>query len=460
MKNFYLLLCFNFILLSNVLGQEKSFGFTWEKSNNPNYGKGYYVITGLIPYFPAEKAGLKKLDIITHINGTDVRVVAPRYSEPTIFTIQRFGETQSLEIAINPIVAPPANSMSEQKIISDIFPGNSKSVLMWKASTINPKIIAYSDPEIDYFKYKSFDFEYTNVDNPLLEKNIAVILQEYLEQIGLRRDKENPDMLIMLSFYAGKKEQYVPPTQKISTRYKTDYNIWTKELEERAYISSETRGNYTKTEYYQSVKIAFLDANELKKENKVPPVIWQAEYDEDGFSEVFIEKFARYVFREVIECYYPYPINANRYYYLIGTVFNGYTWYTVFDSYLNTGIWYDENKCNLVNYVTPDSPAAKAGIKQGDIILEVDGRKIPRNNVEKKFKYESTSSWAMYAANKYFFRYIYDLFNSEWLGINHHAKKEMQFKIERDKKKLSITVWGEGRLYSDAIYSNTIILTN
>ena len=114
-----LFLSLNVILLSNTLGQEKIFGFTWEKSNNSNFGRGYYLITNLLPYFPADEAGLKKLDIVTHINGIDVKTSIPPFTDPTVFTIQRLGVSQPFQFTIHPITDINYMSVKENVIVKD-----------------------------------------------------------------------------------------------------------------------------------------------------------------------------------------------------------------------------------------------------------------------------------------------------------------------------------------------------
>ena len=52
-------------------------GFSYEFSNNKNWGKDKPVIMKVYPNSPAEKAGLKQNDIIERINGARIEEISP-----------------------------------------------------------------------------------------------------------------------------------------------------------------------------------------------------------------------------------------------------------------------------------------------------------------------------------------------------------------------------------------------
>ena len=78
-----------------------------------------------------------------------------------------------------------------------------------KTLNIEP-IEVYSDPETDLYGYATYDFEYTD-RNTLQQKEAAAALVPLLQKKNLRRDRENPDILIFLEFYSDRRDQYVPP---------------------------------------------------------------------------------------------------------------------------------------------------------------------------------------------------------------------------------------------------------
>lgn len=102
---------------------------------------------------------------------------------------------------------------------------------------------------------------------------------------NLKRDKENPDILIFINYFSDKRENYTPPTQEIVTRYKYGYEIgsgWGT----RQYVESQTRGGYTDIFYLIKFTITMLDAEKVRNGSKVTPVIWNADFELPDFNTI------------------------------------------------------------------------------------------------------------------------------------------------------------------------------
>lgn len=113
----------------------------------------------------------------------------------------------------------------------------------------------YKDPDRDLSSFKTYTFEYTNVDNPLLEKELFKMLGNVLEKKGFKKDANNPELLITMDFKTGKKEIFTP--QK---------TIMIK--------------------YYHNIRLKFLDYSKLKniEKPKIPPLIYLGEIGCEGDS--------------------------------------------------------------------------------------------------------------------------------------------------------------------------------
>ncbi len=147
--------------------------------------------------------------------------------------------------------------------------------------------------------YKTFDFELINTDNPAMEKQLTDILQNKLEQKGLKRDRKNPGLLVFISFYSGDDKQYVPPTSKVKTRYGNEYNIWTGG-NNRSQISSKLSDGYPKTTYRYSYKVRMLDAQKTKANSPAPPIVWQSEQEGTSGKKIDLLQMAPSIYDQMI----------------------------------------------------------------------------------------------------------------------------------------------------------------
>ena len=218
-----------------------------------------------------------------------------------------------------------------------------------------------SDNTKDFSKYKTYDFEYTSVENPLLEKKIFAEFGKQLDELGLSRNQENPDLLIIMNYYSGKKEQYTPPQQITSTRIAKSYN-WYWGYIPVSITESKTIDGQTKVTYLLSLNIKMLEADEIKT-SKLPPVVWQASISKTSDEELIINNECAGYF-EI--CLYQFPIVWDE---VPGTMHYPY--------YKYTGIIYNKKDIRTVFDVVPGSPADKSGLKKGDKILVVGEDKLP-----------------------------------------------------------------------------------
>ncbi|MDR1348551.1 MAG: DUF4136 domain-containing protein [Prevotellaceae bacterium] len=411
----------------------QTYGFEW-KNNIPSYGKGHWVVTQIMPYFPAWHSGLRQHDVILRINDSETSTMNALPDVIRTMEVRRLGQREPVKIIMLPPVAYPGNSLSERELVTRL------SILSYKDNDFldeSAKTIVYTDPEADFMDFRTFDFEYTNEENPAFEKEIAGSVQRNLEMLGLRRDKENPDMLIFINFFEGIKENYVPPKTDLTTRYSTIYNVWTRRYESRQYIESNTSGGYTNTEYLYLVQFSFLDAKAAQTQSKVAPVIWRADFGKEYGKEQNNLDFANKASRELIDYGYPYK-KSGRYYgtgYYYSYSRSGWIANAKWDTYWFTGLLFNSNNLQEITFVAEGSPADRAGIKAGDIVTKTDN-----TAVSKKMKY-----WYYYKSLDFHIDYKATF---RYLNVGFYSDNNtVTFEIKRGKQKLNIIVLAERARY-------------
>jgi hypothetical protein len=155
-----------------------------------------------------------------------------------------------------------------------------------------PSLNIYKDPDKDVSSFKTYSFDYTNKDNPLLEKELFKMLDGILAQKGLKRNDDNPDILITMSVFVGKKEAYIPPQSITTTRIE---NVWSMGMIGNTITGyntpvpiteTQTTPGYTEVSYYNNIRLNFLDYSKIKSGEKLksPPIIYMAEGSQEGKS--------------------------------------------------------------------------------------------------------------------------------------------------------------------------------
>jgi hypothetical protein len=416
----------------------QTYGFEWSK-NIASYGKGHWVVTQIIPYFPAWHSGLRQHDVILRINDSETSAMNALLGVIRTMEVRRPGQREPVKITMLPPVAYQGNSLSERELVTRL------SINRYNAQydflDESAKTIVYTDPEADFMNFCTFDFEYTNEENPAFEKEIAGSVQRNLEMLGLRRDKENPDMLIFINFYEGIKENYVPPQTDLTTRYSTIYNVWTRRYESRQYIESNTSGGYTDTKYLYLVQLSFLDAKAAQTQSKVAPVIWRADFGKEYRKEQNNLDFANNACWELIDYGYPYKKTGRFYctYYYHGWGITNLITSTNRYTYWFTGLSFNRNNLQEITFVAEGSPADRAGIKAGDIVT-----KIYSTAVSKKLK-----GWYYYDKDYHIdYKAAFNYLNVDYLRDYRKGDNDkVNFEIKRGKQKMKITVLAERARY-------------
>lgn len=311
------------------------------------------VVCGTDPGLPAEKAGLQPFDIILTINGvpTDPSQSLEKQlrNHPRCeLRVKRLGN-QTLDITAEGLRIEAPSAVSETDWAWFDVPGIFYRYAAFKVLDIDP-IEVFADPEADLYSYATYDFEYTD-RNTLQQKEAAAILEPLLAQKNLQRDRENPDLLVFIEYFSDRREQYVPPTQQIVTRYKYSW-AYDDGWQTRRYIESETEGDYTRINYLSRLSITLLDAAKAREGSKVLPLIWSAGYEILYPRKAALTEFVRDIGTAMLACYPVKTVKRVRSH-----------------TYWSAGLLLDRNVPERVAAVIPGSPAEKAGIEAGDRLL-------------------------------------------------------------------------------------------
>jgi len=407
----------------NLFSQTGKIGILGEASSNGEYVKVKMVNPGT----PAQFAGLKVSDRIYRMDGSAVgpgknwvdMIEGPPGTE-VVLTISRFGKPKMFDVKV-PRISVTRSSIPEGELMAKIITNDFTSFNV--GGIHNAALSVLHDKTRDLFKYHTYDYEYTSATDPLLEKELMNQVGGKLDRMGMHRDMVNPDLLIVMTFYSGKKEQYVPPQQIVSTKIKQSYNFYW------GYIpvpvtETQTTPGYTQVTYLASIGLKFLDNHEISI-NNVPPVVWSGTFTETAIKNVYLNEivdiYLSFLLHQFPETYFP---NSERYY---------------LDDYASTGIWYDLNDLAVIAEVNPGSPAFRAGLLRGDKIISINGYALPVS-----YDAVGPQKWSnlICSGNKTGLRYLY-----MYADIKFKSYKEgtntLRFKIKRNGKIMTVDIQPE-----------------
>ncbi|MBU2622027.1 MAG: hypothetical protein KKD92_06910 [Proteobacteria bacterium] len=263
------------------------------------------------------------------------------------------------------------------------------------AEEINIRV--YRDVDESLAAYETFDFDYTSKTNPLLEKELFRQLEKVLQAHGLTRVKKNPQIVISMDFFVGKKEQYTPPQTVTNTEMKYVWNTAMWGWNVGGYTSavpvtsSTTQPGYTTTSYYSNIRLNFLNHAKLAGGEKLetPPLIWLGEADNEG-AEPDIRRIAPVMFGELMGEFPDQSAKAPRR-------------YVRCFRYGGLGIGFAPLDWRTISYVAPSSVAAEHGIKPGDVLVSINGESAGN---WPSYQYWVTSSPWHYRSKDPYFQHV------------------------------------------------------
>ncbi len=394
--------------------------------------KQFVKISKVFQGSPADFAGLKAGDYIYAIDGINVKYIMNPISHitgaPGTFVklnVGRYGNRNSVDVNVARIAidfSDNSNYVTEGELMSRIHTEDFTS----HDNMVHSSMAVLDDEDIDIFKYKTYDFDLTSVNDPLLEKEIFKELGSLLDAKGMIRSQNNPDILIVMNFYSGQKEQYVPPQQIISTHVKTLYN-WYWGFVPMPITESNTKEGYTDITYLTSISLKFLDAHEIGK-SKLPPVIWSGSISQASKTKTAIIDQCGDLFSVLLWQFPTVWFPNSEFYYLL--------------HYTYTGIIYNLNDMRTIAEVIPGSPAANAGIQKGDKILKIFSLKIPA-----KYSDAGNNKWSYMAARGTYsgLRYLFMFSKLKFEPYMQKNISTVRFIIKHNGKRTKVEVKPEDK---------------
>lgn len=373
MKKILLAFCALIFSVSSIQlqaqGYDKNciYGISFEFSKNPSWGFGELVVTDVEPNSAAETSGIKVGDIIMEINGKatylrDSQTIAEwlfnEFDPKVKFTIRNI-ETYFKEYTIERKCIN-SNAISE-KDLSYIFSFYSLEDTNHQRFTLPVRV--EPNPEVTYNDYHTYDFSQTKSETPEIDNAILPVLEKELRKIGFIRDTTDPDFIVQPYYYYYSNPKYTGLNVDSSHNSK----IWRFGAENQKMIllpvfdpGNEKAGD--KSQYIAEFGISFYDRKLIS-----PPQMTQ-------IWDCSIKDFlsAKFSLQEYIKIHAPLMLMQFPY----AGMKNEGKYDVKFNRYNYTGIYFDANDLSKIKDVDPESPAFKAGLREGYTIKKINGKKL------------------------------------------------------------------------------------
>jgi len=339
-------------------------GFSYEFSNNKNWGKDKPVIMKVYPNSPAEKAGLKQNDIIERINGARIEEISPDdvdslISDPEVrevrLTIHNFS-SNNREVTLEK-ECTSALSLGEEQLATAFSMYSVEST--HDRLFICPFMTKTTDAAVDFSQFTTFDF--TDTDDHTISKIESVInnvLKTELTKKGLRQQSIKPDFTIQTYYKFNKNPNFKKKSRETAEQSPTfRYDITRDRVTKFPFYDANTPES--EAEYILQFGIRFIDQRYVRGR-----VLWECEANELMSSPYAVDEYAS-IHIPLMCMQFPYVKYERNAQFILTKNSHNYT-----------GIRYSIYELNKVVDVDYGSPASKAGIQRGDIIDRINGKRM------------------------------------------------------------------------------------
>ena len=370
-----------FLLFAFLTSQAQSrnicrLGIKYDISQSNNWGKSKPVVTGIIPYTPAEQAGIKPNDIILAIDGVPTSDISPKEIEDmlnpagkneVILTVSNISNP-SRQVLVKK-ECKKSNVITEEQLAS-AFSMYSLETTSERDFICPFKTIATTDP-VDFGTFKTFAFAAIDENNSRLETAINECIEKELTKKGMTVNVNNPDVLIQTFYFFDKNPNFKGTNKVLIDKEPTyRYNFIKSRMEQLPFL------NYNaveaEAEYLLQFGIRMIDQRQIPGR-----ILWECEANELLEDSYRLDDYAR-IHVPLMCLQYPY-VKSKR-----NVKFN-----VDQKTYNYTGLGYDVDHMNTIANVDRNSPAYAAGIRPRDVIEKIDGNKMDHSAEEFSAAYKS-----------------------------------------------------------------------
>jgi hypothetical protein len=367
--------------MNAVLSQTCRYGFSYETSNNPHWGKDKIVITSVYPKSPAERAGIKPFDIIEAVEGVQITdsilddiepFLNPKGKEIVELTIKNFNSgNKNVKIKKE---CHSAYGISEEQLAS--------AFAMYAVEDNHerfftcPYITNNTQDPVDYSAFQSFAFFGGMDGQPDLAKRIMEYIKKELIAKGLKYNEASPDLVVQIHYSFNKNPNFKPVQSRGARKEDTDksyayrYDITKDKISEFPFLTPGTR----EAEAAYTLKLGLKLEDKKIREGRI---IWECDAIELLNEAYSVQEFAA-VNIPLMCMQFPYTKYSRNVQFRLSRKKFGYT-----------GIHYNIENISEVESVDAYSPAAKAGIRPYDKIDEINNKGLDKTTQQISAQYRT-----------------------------------------------------------------------
>lgn len=344
-------------------------GFTYEISQSKNWGYNKPVVKSILPYTPAEQAGMKQSDVIEAIDGVSTTEITP----DEISQLLNPADKSEVILTVSNLASPSkqvlvkkqckrSNAITEDQLAS-AFGMYSLETTFDQEFTCPFKTTVTPD-SVNFNQFRTFAFTAPDQQNYQLETAINDVIENALTAKGMTVDTDNPDVLIQTFYFFDKNPNYKGANKVVVEKEPTyRYNFSRSKMEKFPFLNNASAES--EAEYLLQLGIRLIDQKDIPGR-----VVWECEANELMEDSYRLDEYAR-VHVPLMLQQYPYvkytlnvPFKVNK------------------KSYNYTGIQYDIDHLDQVVNVDRNSPAYAAGIRPKDVIEKIGRHKMDRSAEE------------------------------------------------------------------------------